>query len=80
MHHADNLASHSVLIWFKSTLINFRDIAAAQLGKGYMRFMLEAEDLISCEPKLDTSKLAPIMLEVPDYALTHNTHAHLTRM
>ena len=29
--------------------------------------MLEAADLISCEPKLDTSKLAPIMLEVPDH-------------
>jgi len=40
-----------------------KDIEVAKLGKGYVRFMLETEDLIACEPKLDTSKLAPIMLE-----------------
>lgn len=38
-------------------------IEATQLGKGYMRFMQFAEDLVSCEPKLDQKKIAPIMLE-----------------
>ena len=44
--------------------IYFRDIGHAELGKGYVRFMLSAEDLVSCEPKLSSSKVAPIMLEV----------------
>jgi len=40
------------------------DIGHAELGKGYVRFMLSAEDLVSCEPKLSSSKVAPIMLEI----------------
>lgn len=38
-------------------------VEAAQLGKGYYRFLQFAEDLVACEPKIDMRTVVPIMLE-----------------
>ena len=50
-------------------------IEATQLGKGYVRFMQFAEDLISCEPKINQRVVAPIMLEVESCVFEH-TYIH----